>query len=204
MVSKPPLFSCRADGGIGAEFASFKAKSRYCGTMTGSEDITIRLALPEDKIHIAVLEAVLQSRSETDFAELLFQSVAAGERSVVLCFIGAVPVGYVILNWTPAYQLFSRLKIPELQDLNVLPDHRRKGLGKKLVAACENLARERGRVEIGLAVGLTQSYGAAQRLYARMGYIPDGQGITWDRQPVRPFAVHPVDDDLCLMLVKSL
>lgn len=164
----------------------------------------IRAATVADKIHIKALESVLQSRTEPDFTDLLFRSVEAGERSVFLAFIGERPAGYVILNWAPAYNLFARLNIPELQDLNVLPDDRRRGIGENLVMVCESLARERNCTEIGLAVGLTASYGAAQRLYVRMGYVPDGQGITYDRQPVKPAAVHPADDDLCLMLVKTL
>ncbi len=95
--------------------------------------ITTRPATPEDKIHITALEAALQSRTETNFADLLFSSIAAGERSLILGFADGNPAGYVVLNWMPEYHLFARLNIPELQDLNVLPGHRRNGLGEKLI-----------------------------------------------------------------------
>lgn len=167
-------------------------------------EIVTKTATPDNQDHIRALESVLKSRAESNFVELLFASVAAGERSVIVGFIDTRAAGYVVLNWAPTYNMFARLNIPELQDLNVLPDFRRHGLGAALVNACENLARTRNCTEIGLAVGLTQSYGAAQRLYVRMGYIPDGQGVSYDRQNVRPGDMRAVDDDLCLMLVKSL
>lgn len=110
----------------------------------------------------------------------------------------------MVLNPAPSYALFSRLGIPELQDLNVLSGDRERGVGAALVAACEDLARGRGATQIGLAVGLTKSYGAAQRLYARMGYRPDGYGITYDRQTVTAGELRPADDNLCLMMVRDL
>ena len=57
---------------------------------------------------------------------------------------------------------------------------------------------------MGLAVGLHRSYGAAQRLYARLGYMPDGYGVTYDREAVVPGDFRAVDDELCLMMVKTL
>jgi GNAT superfamily N-acetyltransferase len=110
----------------------------------------------------------------------------------------------VVLNPAPDYSLFARLGIPELQDLNVLPEYRGRGIGAALVAACEDGARARGATEIGLAVGLGKSYGPAQRLYVRLGYMPDGNGITYDRITVTQGDVRPVDDHLCLMMVKTL
>jgi hypothetical protein len=51
-------------------------------------------------------------------------------------------------------------------------------------------------------VGLSADYGAAQRLYHKLGYEPDGNGVTYDRAPVTPGQKYPLDDDLALMLVK--
>lgn len=162
--------------------------------------ITTRQASAQDVEIIRALETILQSRGEADFAAQLFSS----GRDVILGFSGDRPVGYVVLNPAPSYALFARLGIPELQDLNVLPADRGRGAGAALVAACENLARGRGATQIGLAVGLTKSYGPAQRLYVRMGYRPDGFGITYDRQTVTTGELRPVDDNLCLMMVRDL
>lgn len=166
--------------------------------------IQIRQAKPEDSDILSGLEAVLQSRPETDYVSRLLASQIAGERAVLLALDGLEATGYVVLNWKPAYNLFARFGMPEIQDLNVLPDSRCQGIGHALVTACESLAREKDCAQMGLAVGLTSSYGSAQRLYTRMGYIPDGYGITYDRQPVTPGELRAIDDLLCLMMVKDL
>jgi hypothetical protein len=57
---------------------------------------------------------------------------------------------------------------------------------------------------MGIGVGLHRAFGAAQRLYIRLGYIPDGNGITYDRLQIAPGEFRPVDDDLCLIMVKEL
>lgn len=112
--------------------------------------------------------------------------------------------GFCILNFSPLYSLYKKLGYPELQDLNVVPEHRQKGLATRLVAHCENTARSRGSDGVGISVGLTKDYGPAQRLYAKMGYAPDGFGVTYERLPVSPHSLQRVDDNLCLMLVKTL
>ena len=125
-----------------------------------------------------------------------------GNGDVTLLAIGEA--AYVLYNRTPRYQPFLRLGVPEIQDLNVHPDHRQQGLGRALVAACEAKARDEGREMIGLGVGLSASYGPAQRLYAQSGYLPDGAGLIYDGEAVPPGASRPNDDDLCLMMVKAL
>ncbi len=113
-------------------------------------------------------------------------------------------VGHCILNWVPRYALFKNLGIPEVQDLNVLSDYRRQGIGRKLVSFCEDRASEKGCDVMGIGVGLDQSFGAAQRLYARMGYIPDGMGVTYDRMAVGRGEFKPIDENLSLMMMKDI
>lgn len=112
--------------------------------------------------------------------------------------------GYCLLNYVPRYALFARLGMPETQDLNVHPEYRRHGLGTALIAHCEDRARAGGHRQIGISVGLHPGFGAAQRLYARLGYVPDGHGVTYDRRTVSEGEIRPVDDLLCLMMVKDL
>lgn len=57
---------------------------------------------------------------------------------------------------------------------------------------------------IGLGVGLYADYGAAQRLYVRKGYIPDGLGITYKGQHIKPGLEVCLDDDLVLFFMKKL
>ncbi len=112
--------------------------------------------------------------------------------------------GFAMLNFTPKYALYKALDIPEIQDLNVVPGARQKGVATVIVNKCEELAEEQGKTQIGISVPLNASYGPAQRLYIKLGYMPDGNGITYDREPVDAVSRYPADDDLCLMMLKDL
>ncbi len=52
--------------------------------------------------------------------------------------------------------------------------------------------------------GLYDDYGSAQRLYVRRGYLPDGRGVMYDYEPVRPGGSIRLDDDAILMMTKPL
>lgn len=109
-----------------------------------------------------------------------------------------------MLNRQPGYPPFRHIGIPEIQDLNVAPAFRRKGYGQALIRHCEWRARQEGNEMIGIGVGLYAGYGQAQRLYIRLGYIPDGAGVMYDSEEVIPGEVRSVDDALCLMMTKAL
>jgi ribosomal protein S18 acetylase RimI-like enzyme len=115
-----------------------------------------------------------------------------------------VNVAFGVLNFNPKYNLYQKLDIPEIQDLNVIPDARQQGVATQMVTAFENIARDQGYEQMGISVGLTKDYGAAQRLYVKLGYMPDGYGVTYDREGVTAGASYPVDDELALMMVKEL
>lgn len=112
--------------------------------------------------------------------------------------------GFCLLNFRPRYSLYRRLNIPEIQDINVLPEQRRRGIATALIQHCENIAKKRGCDHIGISVGLSKDYGPAQILYAKLGYIPDGNGVTYDREAVAPERAYRIDDDLSLMLIKKI
>ncbi|MFA5591801.1 MAG: GNAT family N-acetyltransferase [Micavibrio sp.] len=114
------------------------------------------------------------------------------------------PCGFCLLNWRPRYGFYKKLGIPEIQDLNVAPAHRRKGIAGALIDYCENLAREQKCDYMGISVGLTKDYGPAQILYAKRGYVPDGNGVTYDRDGVAKGQACLVDDNLALMMVREL
>ena len=55
-----------------------------------------------------------------------------------------------------------------------------------------------------LGVGLHSGYGAAQRMYIKRGYIPDGSGVWYRGKVCEPYEECANDDDLVLYLVKKL
>ena len=113
-------------------------------------------------------------------------------------------VGFGILNFDPKYSLYQKLNIPEIQDLNVIPERRQQGIATQLMEAFEAIALDQGVDQIGISVGLTKDYGPAQRLYFKLGYVPDGNGISYDREGITYGQTYVADDDLCLMMVKDL
>lgn len=142
--------------------------------------------------------------SDTDYYLHVLERTQKGEIDIVIADLRGEPCGYALLNWQPKYAYFKKFGLPEIQDLNVLRDYRRQGVGAQIIGFCENLAREKGHKEMGIGVGLDHTFGAAQRLYARLGYIPDGAGVTYDRKQVAVGEFYPIDMNLSLMMHKNL
>ncbi len=135
----------------------------------------------------------------------LRDEMVAGRRLLVLAQTdNGTAIGQAQINFTPKYSLFRRLNIPEIQDLLVAPDYRRGGIGAAMIKFCEDLIRDKGLTEAGISFGLAPSYGQAQRLYTKLGYVPDGSGAVYDRMPMNAGDVKPLDDNFCLMLIKTL
>lgn len=160
----------------------------------------IRPATPDDLSALVMLD----QSNEAGYFERCFQEQAEGKREILVAIMGGRIAGYVFLNGNPRYQPFRRLGIPEIQDLFVRPDARRQGIGEALVRECEARARAKGCTQMGIAVGLHTGFGAAQRIYVRLGYVPDGAGAMYDRDAVRVGEMRPIDDELTLMMVKDL
>ncbi|PLS82570.1 MAG: GNAT family N-acetyltransferase [Chloroflexi bacterium] len=128
---------------------------------------------------------------------------SAGGRTVLVAWLSAAFAGYLTINWQPEYPPFQRTAIPEISDFNVLPQFRRQGIGTQLMEHAEQLVAERSAV-VGIGVGMYADYGAAQRLYVRRGYVPDGRGLFRGGSWVRPGEHVVVDDGLVLWLTKTL
>jgi ribosomal protein S18 acetylase RimI-like enzyme len=88
-------------------------------------------------------------------------------------------------------------------DFNVLPWFRRRGIGGQLMDEAERRIAERSPVA-GIGVGLSADYGAAQILYIRRGYIPDGRGVSWRGAICQHGDQVSVDDGLVLYFTKVL
>lgn len=138
------------------------------------------------------------------YYEQSIQRQETGALQAFLALTAGQAVGYCLLNWQPKYTYFKIHNIPEIQDLNVLRDFRNCGIGAALIRHCEAIASERKCPQIGIGVGLDNSFGSAQRLYAKLNYIPDGNGICYDRKQVTTGEFRPIDENLCLMMTKTL
>jgi len=125
------------------------------------------------------------------------------ERIILVAYFGGEFAGYTTVKRHAAdYPLFAEKKIPEIMDLNVLPPFQKRKIATKLVDEAERHIFERSPVA-GIGVGLFADYGAAQQMYVRRGYIPDGLGIHYKGKPVKPYSDVRMDDDLVLFLTKK-
>ena len=126
-----------------------------------------------------------------------------GTRLVWVAYYKEQFAGYITLQWQSQYTSFQEAHIPEIVDLNVLPPFRNQGIGSRLLDVAEHEASKKSDV-VGIGVGLYQDYGAAQRLYVKRGYVPNGQGVTYNYEPVAPGGAVKLDDNLVLWFTKTL
>lgn len=165
--------------------------------------MTIRLLTAEAiQPLVASFNAVGWQKPAALFEQYLHEQ-ECGERLVwVACVEGAV-AGYGTLVWKSDYPFFAEQNIPEIKDLNVLPDFRKRGIASALLDEAEKRGFEKSE-RVGIGVGLYADYGSAQRLYVKRGYIPDGHGIAYDYATVEPGTMICLDDDLVLWFIKEL
>lgn len=98
---------------------------------------------------------------------------------------------------------FKDKSIPVIVDFNVLEKYQRNGIGTAIMDAIENYVREYSPT-ICLGVGLHYGYGAAQRMYVKRGYIPDGSGVWFNGKRMEQYEPCVNDDELILYFSKQL
>lgn len=113
------------------------------------------------------------------------------------------PAGYVSVYPYCMDGALGGKGLSEIVDFNVLEKFRRKGVGTVLMDIAEKIAAEYSDTAY-LGVGLHSGYGAAQRLYVKRGYVPDGSGVWYGDKICNPYAACVNDDDLILYLSKKL
>jgi GNAT superfamily N-acetyltransferase len=117
---------------------------------------------------------------------------------------GSDAVGYLAIVWEPSYTGFQSRGIPLVHQIAVGGPWRRRGVATLLMDAAETVARDRGTSTLGIAVGLFDEYGPAQRMYARRGFIPDGRGACQGQRPLSKGMQVTMDHDLIIGLTKDL
>jgi GNAT superfamily N-acetyltransferase len=151
---------------------------------------------------VQLLNAAYGLRQPSKFT-LYLEEQEAAERSVMVACSGQNPVGFVTVRWQSLYPPFGDTGIPEIVDLDVLPEFRRRGAGNALLESAERLILTRSGVA-GIAVGLHAAYGGAQRLYVKRGYVPDGRGFWFNDHHIAEGEKITIDDTPLLYLTKAL
>jgi GNAT superfamily N-acetyltransferase len=108
------------------------------------------------------------------------------------------PIAHAHIAWVGTH-----LGVPEVQDVFVVPERRRRGIAAQLMDAAEQEARARGWDSISLSTSQEGNV-AARQLYAKLGYADAGVDPVRVSGSImlrgRPFEV----DDILLYLVKPL
>ncbi len=165
--------------------------------------LTIRLLEAGDIGPIAAAFAAIGWNKPAAQYERYLSEQQQGTRQVLVALVDGTFAGYLTIVWESDYSAFQAQKLPEIQDFNVLPQVRKQGIGTRLMDAAEARIASRSS-RVGIGVGMTADYGAAQRLYVRRGYVPDGNGLMSDNRPLSYGESITVDDALVLHLVKDL
>jgi GNAT superfamily N-acetyltransferase len=169
--------------------------------LVGGSEYAIRALRDADLEVISAAFTVLGWDKPVSQYETYLADQQAGSRDVLVATVADEFAGYVTVRWESPYGPFNG--IPEIQDFNVLPKFRRRGIGSGLMDAAEALVASRSAV-VGIGVGLYADYGTAQRMYVRRGYLPDGRGLVYEGKQVPPGELVRNDDSANLMFTKSL
>lgn len=135
--------------------------------------------------------------------ERYLREQAAATRAVIIAEVKASFAGYLTIQWEANYLPFREAEIPEIVDFNVLKKFQRRGIGNRLMDEAEAIIAKRS-TWAGIGVGLISDYGAAQVLYVKRGYIPDGRGIVSGGRSLGYGDVVEVGDEPVLHLRKAL
>lgn len=163
--------------------------------------VTVRALGAEDAEVIAAAFAAQGWRKPATQYLAYLREQEAGARDVIVAEVAGAFAGYVTIVWESDYLPFRVAGAPEIVDLNVLIRYRRQGVASALLDKAERRIANRSPVA-GIGVGMTADYGAAQILYIKRGYCPDGRGLAMHGVPVQYGDQVTVDDGLTLYLTK--
>jgi ribosomal protein S18 acetylase RimI-like enzyme len=127
----------------------------------------IRPARADDAVAIAALDAATWSFDVTPAAR---SSVPSSIDGMLVAEDGGEIVGYVAVG--RATHLESNRHVADIRGLAVAPDHQGRGLGRALVHAALDAARERGARKVTLRVLAPNT--AARALYESCGFVVEG------------------------------
>jgi ribosomal protein S18 acetylase RimI-like enzyme len=160
-----------------------EAEDRGTGDLAPASEVRLRRATPDDLDELAPLfDAYRQFyRHPPDAARsraFLAERLGRGESVVFLAHRGPLAVGFVQL-----YPMFSSTTVRRLwvlNDLYVVPDARRQGVGALLLARAQELARASDADAVVLETAVDNP---AQRLYEALGWKRDRQFLHYEWHP---------------------
>jgi GNAT superfamily N-acetyltransferase len=187
---------------LGEMFAIKSSWDRHNAGAGLSKEITIREMTEMDPAIISSAFTAQGWNKPASLYERYLQESKDRKRVNLVAEYEGQFAGYVTIIWESDYPPFSQAGIPEIVDFNVLTKYRRTKIGTALMNEAERWIATRSTLA-GLSVCLHSDYGAAQALYARRGYIPDGRGAFCNGIYPRYEQVR-LDDELGLYMTKQL
>lgn len=118
---------------------------------------------------------IIPMKSSRQFFIDFMQSVGGDLKCVLIALADGKMVGYVnpVIGGIEAW----------IGGVGVVPSHRRRGVGSRLMAAAEELCRSRGVSDLCLEV--IEGNSRAQKLYDRLGYAVTRKFLTAEGKPAR-------------------
>ena len=132
-----------------------------------------------------------------------FELQNEGKRDILLAEKEGEFAGYLTIKWESDYRPFKEKNIPEIVDFNVLMKYQRKGIGTALMDEAERRIKRVSKFA-GIGFGVYKDYGAAQILYIKRRYVPDGNGLVINSVPVKYGDEIKIDDGVVFCLIKEL
>ena len=178
--------------------------ARIVGRMKDMTDVpSVREMTHEDPQIMAEVFRAQGWNKPQDQYEKYYGEQTGSRRTVLVAELKGKFVGYLTIVWESDYSPFRDAGIPEIVDLNVVLAQQRKGIGSVLMDKAELRISEKSKV-VGIGVGLSSDYGAAQILYVKRGYLPDGRGLHFHGRQLRFGDKTTVDHSLVMYFTKKL
>ena len=168
-----------------------------------NEHLIIRELRAEDIAPIVAGEIAQGWHATPAKLEMRLEHAADGRAVNFVAVLDGAPVGYVSVYDGAIHGPYAGCGYPEIVDFNVLEVCRRRGVGSALLDACEAFAAKTSDI-VTLGVGMHSGYGAAQRLYVKRGFIPDGSGVWSEEKIAEPYTMVENGDGLVLYMAKQL
>lgn len=160
---------------------------------------------PLEANEVDLLERNLVSGPAGKHREYLYEQ-QRGETVYLVAWENGLPVGHIVLRWAGTIHepVASRLRnCPNIEDLFVHPDYRKRGIGSMLLADAEELARRRRYPAVGLSVAVDNR--PARTLYEHRGYRDSGFGTFQHTVPhLDQQGRLQLREETCVYLIKQL